>query len=356
MKATPKILVGSRSPQGPWLAANLSAVLPGVGQMYNGAIARGLILAVAHIALIVFILWSIFAPKGNTLRGLLCLVPLLSLYIFNLWDSHQAAKQGITLDEFSPLRYQSKDPWHPVFLSQVLPGLGHLFLQKAALGGLLLILGIATAYLANFNPALLLLPSMIWALACGLAYRAAPTRHRQWRLLGALLVAVIITRVAVSSIPFVVPQKVVQCIVPSESMLPTLEVGDRMFVRRQPPSYAPAVGDIIVFSNPERTPLDQAGQLINLLVKRVIALPGQQVEVKNGQVWINGTPLSEPYLNEPILYQLPPQTVPQGQLFVLGDNRNSSRDSRVWGFLPRPHVIGNAYKIYWPPQRVRPLP
>ena len=118
-----------------------------------------------------------------------------------------------------------------------------------------------------------------------------------------------------------------------------------MFVRRQPPSYAPAVGDIIVFSNPERTPLDQAGQLINLLVKRVIALPGQQVEVKNGQVWINGTPLSEPYLNEPILYQLPPQTVPQGQLFVLGDNRNSSRDSRVWGFLPRPHVIGNAYKI-----------
>jgi signal peptidase I len=356
MKATPKILVGSRSPQSPWLAANLSAVLPGVGQMYNGAIARGLIIAVAHIALIVFILWSIFAPKGNTLRGLLCLVPLLSLYIFNLWDSHQAAKQGLTLDEFSPLRYQSKDPWYPVFLSQVLPGLGHLFLQKAALGGLLLILGIATAYLANFNPALLLLPPMIWALACGLAYRAAPTRHRQWRLLGALLVAVIITRVAVSSIPFVVPQKVVQCIVPSESMLPTLEVGDRMFVRRQPPSYAPAVGDIIVFSNPERTPLDQAGQLINLLVKRVIALPGQQVEVKNGQVWINGTPLSEPYLNEPILYQLPPQTVPQGQLFVLGDNRNSSRDSRVWGFLPRPHVIGNAYKIYWPPQRVRPLP
>lgn len=105
-------------------------------------------------------------------------------YIFNLWDSHQAAKQGLTLDEFSPLRYQSKDPWHPVFLSQVLPGLGHLFLQKAALGGLLLILGIATAYLANFNPALLLLPPMIWALACGLAYRAAPTRHRQWRLLG----------------------------------------------------------------------------------------------------------------------------------------------------------------------------
>ncbi len=355
MKATAKVLVGQRSPKSPWLAVNLSAALPGVGQMYDGAIARGLFLAIAHGALIGFILWSIFAPRGNTLRGLLTLIPLFSLYIFSLWDSHRVAKQGISLKEFSPLRYRSPDPWYPVFLSQVLPGLGHLFLQKTAVGGLLLIVGILTAYLANFNPALLPLTSVIWAVGCGLAYRASPAQQRQWGWLGLLLVTIIATRFTISSIPFVVPQQVVQCIVPSESMVPTLEVSDRIFVRPRSPDHSLTVGEIIVFSNPEITPIDRAGELKNLMVKRVIALPGEQVSIHSGQVWINGSPLAEPYLKAPILYQWGPETVPAGHLFVLGDNRNNSRDSHVWGFLPRPHVVGNAYKIYWPPHRVQPL-
>lgn len=354
MKAIPKILVGQR--KSPWLAVNLSAALPGMGQIYDGAIARGLFIAAAHLGLVVFIFWSIFAPRGNTLRGLITLMPLLSLYIFNLWDSHHAAKQGITLNEFSPLRYQSSDPWYPVFLSQILPGLGHLFLQQATVGGMLLILGILTAYLANFNPALLPIPPIIWAVGCGLVYRSAPARQRQWSWLGGLLVTVLITRLAISSIPFVVPQKVVQCIVPSESMLPTLEVRDRIFVRPRPSEYPLAAGDIIVFSNPERTPIDQAGELKNLMVKRVVALAGQQVEIRDGQVWLDGLPLVESHLTEPIQYQWGPQTVPTAHLFVLGDNRNNSRDSHVWGFLPQAHVVGQAYKIYWPPQRVQPLP
>lgn len=354
MKATPKVLVGPR--KSPWLAVNLSAVLPGMGQIYDGAIARGLCIAAAHLGLIVFIFWSIFAPGGNTLRGLITLIPLLSLYVFNLWDSHHVAKQGVTLNEFSPLRYQSSDPWYPVFLSQILPGLGHLFLQRAAVAGVLLILGILTAYLANFNPVLLPVPPIIWAMACGLAYYAAPARQRRWGLLACLLAAVMITRFAISSIPFVVYHQVVQCIVPSESMLPTLEVRDRIFVRPRPLDHPLAVGDIIVFSNPEITPLEQAGELDNLMVKRTIALPGQRVEIRQGQVWIDGSPLTEPYLEAPMRYQWGPQTVPDGHLFVLGDNRNKSRDSHVWGFLPRPHVVGNAYKIYWPPQRVRSLP
>lgn len=354
MKATAKVLVGRQ--KSPWLAVNLSAALPGMGQIYEGAIARGLVITTAHLGLVIFIFWSIFAPKGNTLRGLMTLIPLLSLYIFNLWDSHHAAKRGITLNEFSPLRYQSSDPWYPVFLSQILPGLGHLFLQQATVGGMLLISGIFTAYLANFNSALLPIPPIIWAVGCGLVYRTAPARQRQWSWLGGLLVILLITRLAISSIPFVVPQQVVQCIVPSESMLPTLEVRDRIFVRPLPFEYPLAMGNIVVFSNPERTPIEQAGELKNLMVKRVIALPGQQVEIRGGQVWLDGTPLVESHLTAPILYQWGPQTVPADHLFVLGDNRNNSRDSHVWGFLPRAHVVGNAYKIYWPPQRVQPLP
>ncbi len=355
-KAVPRVLVGKAQPKSPWLAVNLSAALPGAGQVYDGAIARGLVIFAAFWGLITFILWSIFAPHGNTLRGLLTIIPLLSLYIFGLWDSHHVAKRGITLDEFSPLRYQSKDPWYPVFLSQVLPGLGQLFLQRAAVGGSLLILGILVGYLANFAPVLLPVPPLIWAAACGLAYWAAPTRRRQWRILALLLAAVMATRLAISSIPFVVPTLVVQCIVPSESMLPTLQVRDRIFVRPRSANYPLAVGDIIVFTNPETTPVEEAGGLDNLMVKRVMALAGQRVEVRDGQVWRDGTPLVEPYLTAPMGYQWGPETVPDGHLFVLGDNRNNSRDSSIWGFLPRAHLVGNAYKIYWPPQRVQPLP
>jgi signal peptidase I len=224
------------------------------------------------------------------------------------------------------------------------------------MGGLLLLLGIAVAYGANFNPVLLPLPPLIWAAGCGLAYRAAPARQRQWGLLGLLLVAIMVTRFALSSIPFVVYRQVVQCIVPSESMLPTLEVGDRIFVRPQPADFVPAVGEIVVFSNPERTPIERAGSLDYLMVKRVVALPGQEVAVRDGSVWIDGAPLVEPFLIEPIVYRWGPATVPAGHLFVLGDNRNRSRDSHVWGFLPRAHLVGNAYKIYWPPGRVQPLP
>lgn len=356
MKATPKVLVGRRSPKSPWLAVNLSAALPGVGHLYDGAITRGLLIAIAHGGLVAFILWSIFAAQGNTLRGLMSLVPLLSLYVFNLWDSHHAAKRGITLQEFSPLTYQSSDPWYPVFLSQILPGLGHLFLQRAAIGGTLLFLGILTAYLANFNPVLLPLTSTIWAVGCGLAYYTAPARQRQWIWLGLLLIAVMVTRFVVSSVPFVVPQFVVQCIVPSESMLPTLEVRDRIFVRPRPLDHPITAGEIIVFSDPERTPSEQAGALNNLMVKRVVGLPGQRVEVRSGQVWINDIPLAEPYLTASTGYSWGPETVPEGYLLVLGDNRNNSRDSHVWGFLPRPHVVGNAYKVYWPPQRIQALP
>jgi len=101
----------------------------------------------------------------------------------------------------------------------------------------------------------------------------------------------------------------------------------------------PQRGDIIIFS----FPLDPEQDLI----KRVIGLPGETIAVKGGTVTVNGTPLEESYIADPPLYN-GTWDVPEGQYFVLGDNRNDSRDSHQWGFLPRENIIAKAVWIYYP--------
>lgn len=143
--------------------------------------------------------------------------------------------------------------------------------------------------------------------------------------------------------------------IPSESMEPTLWPGDRIVVekityRHRPPQ----VGDIVVFYTPPL--LEAMGYSRNqALIKRVIATAGDTVAVENGQVWVNNRPLQEPYTAEPPTYTMPPLTVPANTLFVMGDNRNHSNDSHVWGFLPVKNVIGRAIACYWPLNHARVL-
>lgn len=125
------------------------------------------------------------------------------------------------------------------------------------------------------------------------------------------------------------------------SMNPTLQNGEYVLVSRL--SYKldlPERGDIIVFSYPADQNQD--------LIKRVIGLPGEIVSVRQNNVLINGIPLEEPYIAQAPLYS-GEWTVSDGQLFVLGDNRNDSKDSHQWGLLPMDDVIGKALVIYWPP-------
>ncbi len=107
-------------------------------------------------------------------------------------------------------------------------------------------------------------------------------------------------------------------------------------------------GDVIVFEPPNRPGEDY--------VKRVIALPGELVEVRNGQVFVNGQPLDEPYVARPGGYSMKPRRVGPDELFVLGDNRNSSSDSHNWGMLPRDKVVGKAWISYWPPSQWGVIP
>ena len=87
-------------------------------------------------------------------------------------------------------------------------------------------------------------------------------------------------------------------------------------------------------------------------MKRVIATPGDELEIRGGRVFVNGDRIDEPYIAAPPNYRIPPTVVPDGQLFVLGDNRNESLDSHVWGFLPEDQLVAHVFARYWPLDRI----
>ena len=132
------------------------------------------------------------------------------------------------------------------------------------------------------------------------------------------------------------------------SMEPNFYTGQRVIVSRLNYMFSdPQRGEIIVFDSPDRPGIDPP------LIKRVIGQPGDTVEIRDTQVFINGQPLNETYINEPCNSGRCPDeswTLGPDEFFVMGDNRNRSRDSRVFGPVQRNHIIGEALVRYWPPQ------
>lgn len=143
--------------------------------------------------------------------------------------------------------------------------------------------------------------------------------------------------------------------IPSESMVPTLQVNDKLIVDKLSYHFtSPQHGDIIVFSPTDNIKKNDP-TLKDAFIKRVIGLPGDKVEVKGERVYINDQPQRENYIKEAPYYQFPPVIVPPDSYLVLGDNRNNSFDSHFWGFVPRDHIIGRAIVRFWPPNRIGEL-
>lgn len=139
--------------------------------------------------------------------------------------------------------------------------------------------------------------------------------------------------------------------IPSGSMEPTLEINDRLVVEKVSYHFNPPQrGDIVVFWPPET--LFSEGRRRDAFIKRVIGLPGDTVEVTNGNVIVNGERLEEDYIKAPPDYTWGPETVPDGSYVVFGDNRNSSFDSHSWGFVPEENIIGKAVVRFWPLDRI----
>ncbi len=160
--------------------------------------------------------------------------------------------------------------------------------------------------------------------------------------------------------------------IPSASMEPTLRVGDRVLVNKLVYRFhPPRRGDVIVFEDPNPTAEADRGALSDFwhwlteglgvssnpekdFIKRVVALPGETIEIKNGRVFIDGKEIEEPYLH-PFrdMQDFEPVRVPPDRLFVMGDNRANSNDSRrSLGYIPSDNVVGKAFVIIWPPSRI----
>lgn len=153
--------------------------------------------------------------------------------------------------------------------------------------------------------------------------------------------------------------------IPTGSMRTTLLEGDLILVSkfiygakipfadlRLPAIREPVRGDVLVFIYPGDTKKD--------FIKRLVALPGQSVEIKNGTIYVNDQPVLDQVFSQRYYYNRgdfgqegQKITAPKDSFFVLGDNSASSQDSRYWGFVPRKNILGKAMVIYWPPQRIR---
>lgn len=158
--------------------------------------------------------------------------------------------------------------------------------------------------------------------------------------------------IALAAVFFIIRPFIVQSfLIPSGSMEPTLRTGDRVLTLKFLYHFRdPKPGEVVVFEAPEqarRGPGDRKD-----FIKRVVARGDDVVEVRQGRTYVNGRVRQEPYTREPPNYRFSPHEVASRSLFMMGDNRNQSNDSRMWGDLRENKVLGKAVLIFWPPSRM----
>lgn len=337
----------------PWLAVVFSSVFPGFGQIYAGATLIGCVIVAIAVFVLGAIAWIMLSDSGSVRIAVQLCLGYLIFSLWNLFNAHRQARK-VNDYEFEQRRKETKDPWLAAFLSKLIPGLGHAYQEMWLFAILFFILVVGAQTLAEVVP-LLAIFSLLLSLFCFFhAYISSPTERETsrelivqvcWLLLAANVLSLLL---AISIRTFVAEAR----FIPSEAMSPTLQINDRLFVNKLDYRFeSPDRGEVIIFQAPQAALTAASSTADTAYIKRVIGLPGETIEVKEGSVYVDGERLAESYVRSPIAYTWGPETVPADAYFVLGDNRNSSLDSHVWGFLPAENIIGKATKIFWPPQR-----
>lgn len=187
-------------------------------------------------------------------------------------------------------------------------------------------------------------PSVVPPMITSTPDVAAPPAPRRWDQIGSIAREVVETLVLTFAIFVLIRIPFQNFRIEGFSMEPTLHSGQYIIVNRAIYRWfsPPQRGDIIVLkptNNPDRD-----------YIKRIIGLPGETVEVRQGRVYINTVPLDESYLQRLGSYTKPPVTLGPKEYYVLGDNRDNSNDSHTWGSLPEDNIEGKAWITYWPPK------
>jgi signal peptidase I len=234
-----------------------------------------------------------------------------------------------------------------------LPGLGQAYQRQWAFAALFFVTFLGAIALSVAVPILAILATAISYLCLYHAYISSPSRRHKSRQLILVICGLLLVSDLISG---TVSSLAEASYIPSGAMEPTLQIGDRLIVDKTRYLFSePARGDVVLFWAPDvmsipdiLLPPDDRREAF---IKRIIGLPGETVEVKAGQVLIDGTPLQEDYILAPPTYEWGPETIPDNAYFVLGDNRNNSFDSHIWGTVPAENIIGQANKRFWPPER-----
>ncbi|MHC4571592.1 MAG: signal peptidase I [Planctomycetota bacterium] len=357
----------------PWFGVNISWLIPGCGHLYLGRYVR----CAVFVVLVGFLnaLWvgSLTSVKCWIILSLgIKLATLIVLPAVACVDVFKIAKKA-NPDEFEARRLLSKDPWLAVFLSVLLPGLGHLYIRKGFFFVLYLcvFLPVKIEVIRTHNPLLFVGFCLFRVLTCVHAYGASPIHNEQRK-----------TKIIIFAIVFMAVQHLTGALGPivraryivintnlaGSSMEPTIKENDAILISRLTYIWnSPQVGHIVATKELESG---------DFACKRVVAVGGETVQVKNGNVYVNGRErtfnvsqsldegrkqmgaasniggMDSSYLRFGVDQ---PYRVPVGYYFLLGDNIQFSADSRYYGAVKKDDIIGRVVKIYWPPQRIGTL-
>jgi signal peptidase I len=337
----------------PWIAANLSKLLPGAGQLYAHRWLRGIVILALSLLSLVVGLNLFVSTEGSLSLGMGLLSLSFPLWIWNMWDAHHCI-WNLNLTEGKKAQSQNRNPWIAIFWSSFIPGLGHFYLRKRLIGIVLVMLSLIFIFLP--------LIGILWAcFVIYITYKSIPQGQGQSsRLITQFIALFFVLTLGNQSAALLIRSYVVETrYIPAASMESTLKVNDRVVIEKMSYRYRkPRRGEIVVF-NPTQTLRDQGFK--DAFIKRIVGLPGDQVEIKQGGVYINTQRLTENYVtqNEPTtldtcaLGDTAPflahgVTIPKDSYLVLGDDRSNSYDSRCWGLVEGKEIVGRANKIYYP--------
>jgi len=353
-------------PKEPWLAVVLSSCWAGIGQIYSGRVLRGIILILTETTLIFLSTWSWLIPKCDILISIGLVLVLVAVGIWNLFDAHKCARKT-NPEDFEIERKQNKDPWLALFLSDLIPGLGQIYLKKWLWGIFFIISGglmLIVAY--KYKLLYIGLWGVLATFICYHAYISAPVRReKSKRTILIIIIVFLFLRLLNYNNPlfrayvaeaFRIPTPRYVDFIPPESrggpsMKPTLVYRDIVLVRKSK-KYVPKRGDVVAFKFPEDRKIP--------FIMRVAALSGETIEIRDKILFINGQKVQWPTIETPEYSHgkfgvEEPYKVPENCFFVLGDNTANSNDSRFFGPIPLSDLIGKAYKIYWPLSRRGPI-